>query len=103
MQRVLAAQATLVDARKSYQILLDKFKLFLGVELNLDLGPDPRELDVLRSVYKGMNNPEIADKLYISINTVKKHLKNIYEKTGTSSRMELVYVINKGETKNTDK
>lgn len=62
-----------------------------------------RELDVLRSVYKGMNNPEIADKLYISINTVKKHLKNIYEKTGTSSRMELVYVINKGETKNTDK
>ena len=62
-----------------------------------------RELDVLRSVYKGMNNPEIAGELFISINTVKKHLKNIYEKTGTSSRMELVYVINKGKTKNIDK
>ena len=28
------------------------------------------------------------------INTVKKHMKNIYEKLGTSSRMELVYIIN---------
>ncbi|MDD7035711.1 MAG: response regulator transcription factor [Firmicutes bacterium] len=54
-----------------------------------------RELDVMRLVYEGKNNPEIAEALYISRNTVKKHLQNIYEKTGVSSRMELVYVINR--------
>ena len=53
-----------------------------------------RELDVMRLVYEGKNNPEIADALFISRNTVKKHLQNIYEKTGVNSRMELVYVIN---------
>ena len=53
-----------------------------------------RELDVLKLVYKGKNNAEIAEELFISINTVKKHMKNIYEKLGTSSRMELVYIIN---------
>ncbi|MBQ9014791.1 MAG: hypothetical protein IJ109_01600 [Firmicutes bacterium] len=53
-----------------------------------------RELDVLRLVYEGKNNPEIAEALFISRNTVKKHLQNIYEKTGVSSRMELIYIIN---------
>ena len=48
----------------------------------------------MRLVYEGKNNPEIADALFISRNTVKKHLQNIYEKTGVNSRMELVYVIN---------
>ncbi|MCQ2545213.1 MAG: helix-turn-helix transcriptional regulator [Clostridia bacterium] len=53
-----------------------------------------RELEVLRLVYKGKNNPEIADELCISRNTVKKHMQSIYEKTGTASRMELAYLIN---------
>lgn len=53
-----------------------------------------RELDVLRLVYEGKNNPDIADALFISRNTVKKHLQNIYEKTGVNSRMELLYVVN---------
>ena len=53
-----------------------------------------RELDVLKLAYQGKNNAEIAEELFISINTVKKHMKNIYEKIGTSSRMELIYIIN---------
>lgn len=53
-----------------------------------------RELDVLRLVYEGRNNPEIAEALFISRNTVKKHLQNIYEKTGVNSRMELIYIVN---------
>lgn len=55
-----------------------------------------REEEVLRLAYEGKNNPEIAAELFISINTVKKHIKNIYEKFGVSSRMELVYMVNKG-------
>lgn len=54
-----------------------------------------RECEVLKLVYRGMNNPEIAEALFISRNTVKKHLSSIYEKTGVSSRMELAYLINR--------
>ncbi len=48
-----------------------------------------RELDVLRELTASLTNEEIADKLHISANTVKRHLQNIMEKTGFSSRLEL--------------
>ena len=41
-----------------------------------------REKDVLRLIVKGMINKEIADKLYISLNTVLTHRKNITSKLG---------------------
>ncbi|MBQ9015609.1 MAG: hypothetical protein IJ109_05750 [Firmicutes bacterium] len=53
-----------------------------------------RELDVLKLAYQGKNNAEIGEELFITINTVKKHMKSIYEKMGTSSRIELMYIIN---------
>ncbi len=48
-----------------------------------------RELDVLRELTGSLTNDEIADKLHISTNTVKRHLQNIMEKTGFTSRLEL--------------
>ena len=48
-----------------------------------------RELDVLRELTASLTNDEIAEKLHISANTVKRHLQNIMEKTGFSSRLEL--------------
>ena len=48
-----------------------------------------RELDVLRELTASLTNEEIAEKLNISINTVKRHLQNIMEKTGFTSRLEL--------------
>lgn len=52
-----------------------------------------REREVLAYAYKGMTNPEIADMLFISRNTVKKHMHNIFEKIDVSTRTELVYLI----------
>ena len=47
-----------------------------------------QEQRVLRLLAGGLSNPEIANELFISINTVKTHVKNIYGKLGVNSREE---------------
>ncbi len=47
-----------------------------------------RELDVLRLVVRGSSNPQIAESLCISINTVKVHLRKILEKLQVKNRAE---------------
>jgi LuxR family maltose regulon positive regulatory protein len=47
-----------------------------------------REIEVLRLVASGANNPAIAEELVISIHTVKRHVANILQKLGASSRTE---------------
>lgn len=49
-----------------------------------------RELEVLRFVAQGLTSREIGDKLYISENTVKNHVRNILDKLGLHSRGEAV-------------
>jgi DNA-binding NarL/FixJ family response regulator len=57
----------------------------------------PRELDVLRSVAKGLRNKEIARRLEINEGTVKIHLHHIYEKLKLDGRLALsVYAREKG-------
>ena len=54
----------------------------------------PRERDIVIGVVKGMTNKEIADKLFISINTVTKHRRNIVKKLDIHSASGLtVYAI----------
>ena len=47
-----------------------------------------RELEVLRLLAAGLSYREIAEELYVSINTVKAHAKNIYSKLGVHGRMQ---------------
>jgi LuxR family maltose regulon positive regulatory protein len=49
-----------------------------------------RELEVLRLLAAGLSNREIAEELYLSINTVKTHTKSIYGKLGVRSRTQAV-------------
>jgi DNA-binding NarL/FixJ family response regulator len=49
-----------------------------------------RELEVLSLVAQGLNNRDIAKRLFISENTVKNHVRNILEKLQLHSRMEAV-------------
>ena len=48
-----------------------------------------REGDVVSLVAKGLSNREIAGQLYVSVNTVEYHLRNVFAKLGISSRREL--------------
>lgn len=48
-----------------------------------------REQEVARHVAQGMSNQEIAERMHVSLRTVKAHLSSIYEKTGLRNRLEL--------------
>jgi DNA-binding NarL/FixJ family response regulator len=50
----------------------------------------PREQEILQLLSKGLSYQELADKLFISSKTVRKHIFNIYEKLHVNSRMEAV-------------
>lgn len=48
-----------------------------------------REMEVVQLVAQGLQNKEICKKLFISVQTVKNHLHNIFDKLGVSDRLEL--------------
>jgi DNA-binding NarL/FixJ family response regulator len=57
----------------------------------------PRELDVLRLIARGMDNPEIAAELGISPRTAKNHVSSILAKLGVSSRIQAaIYAVRSG-------
>lgn len=53
-----------------------------------------RERDVLLELGKGLNNIQIANRLYISENTVKKHIGSIFSKLGINHRVEAALYVN---------
>jgi DNA-binding CsgD family transcriptional regulator len=52
-----------------------------------------REQDVISLIYEGKSNRVIAEELFISESTVKRHVQNIFEKIGVDSRVELIMKI----------
>ncbi len=52
-----------------------------------------REFELLQDIIKGMNNTQICETRYISINTTKYHVSNIFRKMGVSSRAEALQKI----------
>ena len=72
----------------------------LAAEPEAEGPPDdltPREVEVLGLLALGYMNPEIAEKLVLSVRTVETHRANIQRKTGLSTRAELIaYAIENG-------
>ena len=96
-------QASLTDDEKEYL-----FSLLTGARAKLAGGVQPpprvnvfavfphqlteREREVLHHLAMGKNNPEIARELFISINTVTRHITSIFTKTSTTNRVHaMVY------------
>lgn len=68
-----------------------------GAQRDRPFGLTPREIEIIDAIAAGESNREIAGRLNISLQTVKHHLTSIFDKTGTSTRLELaLFAIKQG-------
>jgi DNA-binding CsgD family transcriptional regulator len=67
-------------------------------EVGERFGLSEREREILGLVYLGQLNKEIARELHISLDTVKKHLYNIFKKTGVRNRLQLFLLVPREES-----
>ena len=51
------------------------------------------EFDYLKDITKGLSNSQLAEKYFVSVNTVKSHVKNIMKKLNCQNRIEIAHVI----------
>ncbi|MCW2757179.1 MAG: regulatory protein LuxR [Nocardioidaceae bacterium] len=61
-----------------------------GAARATDVELTDREVEILRSIATGMANHEVADRMFLSINTVKTYIRSAYRKTGITSRTHAV-------------
>ena len=55
-----------------------------------ELAITPREMEILELIAQGMSNREIAEKLFVSENTVKTHSSRVFDKLGARRRTQAV-------------
>jgi DNA-binding CsgD family transcriptional regulator len=89
----ITLHASLPDGPSGGQvaIVLERVGTPQSTALRLEAyGVTAREREVATLIAQGRSNPEIAEALVLSPYTVQDHIKNLFEKTGVSSRQELV-------------
>jgi two-component system nitrate/nitrite response regulator NarL len=69
--------------------LNELMKQAAAVQEKKTYGLTPRELEVVTCIVEGCSNKDVAKQFTISEETVKRHLSNIFDKTGVSTRLEL--------------
>jgi DNA-binding NarL/FixJ family response regulator len=82
----------LLEHEPAWRVFIDELNGFLGAprperppaELVADLSA--REREVLELVAAGLSNEEIAERLYLSVRTVERHLSNVYAKLRISGK-----------------
>jgi ATP/maltotriose-dependent transcriptional regulator MalT len=57
-----------------------------------DLGITPRELEILDLIAKGLSNRGIAERLFVSENTVKTHSSRLFDKLSAKRRTQAVQI-----------
>ncbi|MGH3086847.1 MAG: response regulator transcription factor, partial [Rubrobacteraceae bacterium] len=86
----LVARFVADPAENRYLLLLEKQPLPFSEKTLESLGLTRRESEILVWIARGKTNNEVAEALYISPRTVKKHLEHIYHKLAVESRTEAV-------------
>ena len=80
----LRAKIQSVFSKETDEIVIDEKAINKGLRRPLS----EREIEILKYAISDRTNREIAEKVFVSINTVKFHLRNIYDKLGVSNRNE---------------
>jgi DNA-binding NarL/FixJ family response regulator len=81
LSRKLFTKTTVVIQQKPIAINYDQM---------LKAGISKREAEILILIHDGLSNQQIADKLFLSENTIKKHLSNIFQKLQVERRTEAI-------------
>jgi DNA-binding CsgD family transcriptional regulator len=79
---------TKVFQRSLINVKTGKTTLFSNDDIGSDAGLSPREVEIIGLLGKGFFSKEIADRLFISVNTVNNHRQNIIRKMGVSNTSE---------------
>ncbi|NOT77277.1 MAG: winged helix-turn-helix transcriptional regulator [Cyclobacteriaceae bacterium] len=74
--------------RKKVVVTYPDFKL--DSETLNRLSISKREQEVLELISQGLSNQEIADKLFVSVSTIKSHLSNLFQKLDVSRRTQAI-------------
>ena len=82
-KEVLIVKEVPVPATQSFTLNEQRLK---------DLGITRRELEILELIAQGMSNREIADKLFVSENTVKTHSSRLFDKLSARRRTQAVQI-----------
>src|SRR5471030_1546348 len=81
LSRKLFARTLVIKEQKPAEINYDQL---------LKSGISKREAEILLLIHEGLSNQQIADKLFVSENTIKKHLSNIFQKLQVERRTEAI-------------
>lgn len=69
--------------------VIELFRVYIPVK-SKEYSLSTRELEILHLIVEGLENDEISNKLFISIQTVRNHLRNIYQKLHVHSKSQAV-------------
>lgn len=82
-------------AAMSPTIALKTIQFFRATSIEQDNSLSKREAEIVQYISKGRTNREVADALFISPFTVKRHIENIYEKLRARNRIQLLEIAKK--------
>lgn len=82
-------------AAKALKLLRAPLPVGNPQEEKVDFGLSKRELEILEQLCQGLNYQEIAENLFISPRTVRKHIENIYRKLQVHNKVDAVQLANK--------
>ncbi|HKI80387.1 MAG TPA: helix-turn-helix transcriptional regulator [Pseudodesulfovibrio sp.] len=76
---------------REVEVLVPAAAEFVRDEARVEaLGLTPRELEILDLIAQGLSNQEIAERLFVSVNTVKTHSSRVFEKLDVRRRTQAV-------------
>ncbi|HLO31452.1 MAG TPA: LuxR C-terminal-related transcriptional regulator, partial [Anaerolineales bacterium] len=90
MRRMLTRSSALEYVRRLLDALGESANIEIPVASSLIEPLSQRELEVLRLIVEGATNKEIAFELVLTVNTVKRHISNIFGKLHVSNRAQAI-------------